>query len=147
MSICSGRDIRAISSFGYKLSLWFFRTGKMMSSWVVVCFCVERFVAVLFLSKVKILFSKRRRYVIIAIIAIRKTLADNLENGFALITHIVRTFPTNPAKRLAGIHITLRTWTNFNNCFSILRYHGHLNSTIAQNVHHSVFRSRYPRNL
>jgi uncharacterized membrane protein len=46
-----GRDIRAISSFGYKLLFWFFRTGKMMSSWVVVCFCVERFVAVLAKTK------------------------------------------------------------------------------------------------
>jgi hypothetical protein len=46
--------------------------------------------------------------------AIRKTLADNLENEFEFITHIVRTFPTNPTKRLAGIHMTLRTWTNFN---------------------------------
>jgi hypothetical protein len=42
--------------------------------------------------------------------AIRKTLADNLENEFEFITHIVRTFPTNPTKRLAGIHMTLRTW-------------------------------------
>jgi hypothetical protein len=45
---------------------------------------------------------------------IRKTLADNLENEFEFITHIVRTFPTNPTKRLAGIHMTLRTCTNFN---------------------------------
>jgi hypothetical protein len=63
-----GRDIRAISSFGCKLSIWFFRTGKMMSSWFVVCICVERFVAVLFPFKVKILFTKRRSYMIIAII-------------------------------------------------------------------------------
>jgi hypothetical protein len=55
--------IRAISSFGCKLSFWIFRTGKMMSSWFVVCICVERFVAVLFPFKVKILFMKRRRYV------------------------------------------------------------------------------------
>lgn len=46
--------------------------------------------------------------------AIRKTLADNLENEFEFITHIVRTFPANPTKRLAGIHMTLRTYTNFN---------------------------------
>jgi hypothetical protein len=119
-----------IENWKYPISFWFFRTGKMMSSWFVVCICVERFVAVLFPFKVKILFTKRRSYVIIAMNilckgwvkmtvvsenakAIRKTLADNLENEFEFITHIVRTFPNNPTKRLAGIHMTLRTWRIF----------------------------------
>ena len=46
--------------------------------------------------------------------AIRKTLADNLENEFKFITHTVRTYPTHPTKRLVGIHMTLRTCTNCN---------------------------------
>ena len=96
-----GRDIRAISSFGCKLSFWFFRTGKMMSSWVVVCFCIERFVAVLFPFKVKILFTKRRSYVIIAIILLalgifnfRWSFSSNvLNNGICVSEAIDKTDP------------------------------------------------------
>jgi hypothetical protein len=96
-----GLDIRAISSFGCKLSFWFFRTGKMMSSWFVVCICVERFVAVLFPFKVKILFTKRRSYVIIAIIFLalgifnfRWSFSSNvLNNGICVSEAIDKTDP------------------------------------------------------
>lgn len=40
-----GFDVRALSDVGCKIFFWFFRTGKMTSSWFVVCLCVERFVA------------------------------------------------------------------------------------------------------
>jgi hypothetical protein len=55
-----GRDFRAISNSGCKIYFWFFRTGKMMSSWFVVCLCVERFAAIMYPFKVKLLFTKRR---------------------------------------------------------------------------------------
>ncbi|XP_063429698.1 neuromedin-U receptor 2-like [Mytilus trossulus] len=54
-----GRDLRALSAVGCKLFFWFFRTGKMTSSWFVVYLCLERFTAVLFPFRVKIFFSKR----------------------------------------------------------------------------------------
>lgn len=54
-----GRDLRALSEDGCKLFFWFFRTGKMTSSWFVVYVCLERFTAVLFPFRVKIFFSKR----------------------------------------------------------------------------------------
>ena len=96
-----GRDIRAISSFGCKLSIWFFRTGKMMSSWFVVCICVERFVAVVFPFKVKILFTKRRSYVIIAIIFLALGIinflwsfsSNVLKNGICVSEAIDKTDP------------------------------------------------------
>ncbi|CAC5418763.1 unnamed protein product [Mytilus coruscus] len=61
-----GRDLRALSEVGCKLFFWFFRTGKMTSSWFVVYLCLERFTAVLFPFKVKIFFSKRNCLIAIA---------------------------------------------------------------------------------
>ena len=54
-----GRDVRALSNIGCKLYFWFFKNGKMTSSWFVVFLCIERFVAVQFPFKVKSLFCKR----------------------------------------------------------------------------------------
>ena len=63
-----GLDIRAISNIGCKIYFWFFRTGKMMSSWFVVCLCVERFVAIMYPLKVKLLFTKRRCQLIVCVL-------------------------------------------------------------------------------
>ncbi|KAK3092832.1 hypothetical protein FSP39_007720 [Pinctada imbricata] len=53
-----GRDIRALSQIGCKIFFLFFRTGKMTSSWFVVFLCLERFVAVWFPLKAKIIWRK-----------------------------------------------------------------------------------------
>lgn len=54
-----GQDVRALSNIGCKLYFWFFKNGKMTSSWFVVFLCIERFVAVQFPFKVKSVFCKR----------------------------------------------------------------------------------------
>ncbi|XP_022335190.2 putative G-protein coupled receptor 139 [Crassostrea virginica] len=54
-----GFDVRALSDVGCKVFFWFFRTGKMTSSWFVVCLCIERFVAVWFPLKAKIISTQK----------------------------------------------------------------------------------------
>ncbi|XP_061169025.1 C-C chemokine receptor type 5-like [Saccostrea echinata] len=54
-----GVDVRALSDVGCKVFFWFFRTGKMTSSWFVVCLCVERFIAVWFPLKAKIISTRK----------------------------------------------------------------------------------------
>lgn len=54
-----GSDVRALSDVGCKIFFWFFRTGKMTSSWFVVCLCVERFIAVWFPLKAKIISTQK----------------------------------------------------------------------------------------
>ncbi|CAC5378892.1 unnamed protein product [Mytilus coruscus] len=61
-----GRDYRALSNLGCKLYFWFFKNGKMTSSWFVVLLCAERFVAVKYPFKVKLLFCKRNCLIAIA---------------------------------------------------------------------------------
>lgn len=63
-----GRDLRALSDLGCKLYFWFFKNGKMTSSWFVVLLCLERFVAVKFPFRVKMLFCVRNN--IIAIVSV-----------------------------------------------------------------------------
>ena len=55
-----GFDLRAYSLVGCKTFFHIYRTTKMMSSWLVVLLCLERFFAVLFPLKVKIIVTKRR---------------------------------------------------------------------------------------
>ncbi|XP_062591919.1 growth hormone secretagogue receptor type 1-like [Saccostrea cucullata] len=54
-----GQDIRAIHDITCKLYIVIRRTSKMMSSWMVVGLCLERFIAVWFPMKAKYLISKR----------------------------------------------------------------------------------------
>lgn len=51
-----GFDVRVLLDVGCKIFFWFFWIGKMILLWFVVCLCVERFVVVWFLLKVKIIF-------------------------------------------------------------------------------------------
>lgn len=50
-----GRDIRALSRTGCKTFFIMFKLGKMTSSWFIVLICLERFVAVWFPLKVKLI--------------------------------------------------------------------------------------------
>ncbi|CAG2196572.1 unnamed protein product [Mytilus edulis] len=65
-----GRDYRALSKVGCKLYFWFFKNGKMTSSWFVVLLCAERFVAVKYPFRVKSLFCKRNGLIVIAAVYI-----------------------------------------------------------------------------
>ncbi|CAG2196574.1 unnamed protein product [Mytilus edulis] len=65
-----GRDYRALSKVGCKLYFWFFKNGKMTSSWFVVLLCAERFVAVKYPFRVKSLFCKRNGLIAIAAVYI-----------------------------------------------------------------------------
>lgn len=58
-----GQDYRALSAIGCKIFFWFFRTGKMTSSWFVVYLCLERFTAIKFPFRVKTIFSRRNCFV------------------------------------------------------------------------------------
>ncbi|XP_048735728.2 growth hormone secretagogue receptor type 1-like [Ostrea edulis] len=58
-----GEDVRAISDVGCKIFFWFFRTGKMTSSWFVVCLCIERFIAVWFPLKAKIISTSKSAWI------------------------------------------------------------------------------------
>lgn len=63
-----GRDYRAMSAIGCKIFFWYFRTGKMTSSWFVVYLCLERFTAIQFPFRVKTIFSKRNCFLGIAMV-------------------------------------------------------------------------------
>ena len=63
-----GTDIRsALSNVGCKIFFHIFRTSKMTSSWLVVLVCFERFVAVVFPLKAKLIINKRIIFVAIAL--------------------------------------------------------------------------------
>ncbi|KAL4228185.1 Olfactory receptor [Mactra antiquata] len=53
-----GYDARALSDFGCKAFFHIFKTGKMTSSWLIVILCFERFIAVVFPFKAKIIITK-----------------------------------------------------------------------------------------
>lgn len=53
-------DARAISPIGCKAFFWFWRTSKMTSSWFVVLVSIDRFVAVWFPLKAKIINSRKK---------------------------------------------------------------------------------------
>ena len=63
-----GMDIRAVfSDAGCKAFFHIFRTSKMTSSWLVVLVCFERFVAVVFPLKAKLIIKKRMIFPAIAL--------------------------------------------------------------------------------
>lgn len=54
-----GMDIRALSDVGCKFFFWACKTAKMSSSWLIVVICIERFIAVWFPLKAKVICTKR----------------------------------------------------------------------------------------
>ncbi|KAI0221862.1 hypothetical protein LSAT2_026885 [Lamellibrachia satsuma] len=54
-----GVDIRSFDVTGCRVYFWAYRTSKMMSSWIVVFICVERFIAVCFPLRTKNMCTKR----------------------------------------------------------------------------------------
>ena len=63
-----GTDIRsAFANLGCKIFFHIFRTSKMTSSWLVVLVCFERFVAVVFPLKAKLILKKRIIFAAIAL--------------------------------------------------------------------------------
>ncbi|XP_060552919.1 delta-type opioid receptor-like [Ruditapes philippinarum] len=71
-------DVRAFSDIGCKIFYIFYHTSKMTSSWFIVFLCIERFVAVKFPLKVKIIITEMRIKVYIIVVYLTMT-------GFAII--------------------------------------------------------------
>ena len=57
-----GTDYRAFNQAGCIAFFWAFRTSKLVSSWIVVLICIERFIAVCIPLRSKTLCSKRMAY-------------------------------------------------------------------------------------
>ncbi len=57
-----GTDYRAFDQVGCIAFFWAFRTSKLVSSWMVVLICIERFIAVCVPLRSKTLCSKRMAY-------------------------------------------------------------------------------------
>ncbi|XP_033759091.1 growth hormone secretagogue receptor type 1-like [Pecten maximus] len=55
----TGIDLRALSDIGCKIYFFLFRTSKMTSSWFVVLLCIERFIAVWFPFRAKVICTQR----------------------------------------------------------------------------------------
>ncbi|XP_021348429.1 allatostatin-A receptor-like [Mizuhopecten yessoensis] len=65
-----GLDVRALSESGCKAFFCFFRSAKMTSSWFVVFISLERFFAVWFPLKIKVISTKKNAYIAIACVHI-----------------------------------------------------------------------------
>ncbi|XP_060066505.1 allatostatin-A receptor-like [Ylistrum balloti] len=65
-----GVDVRALSDWGCKAFFCFFRSAKMTSSWFVVFISFERFFAVWFPLKIKVISTKRNAYIAISCVYI-----------------------------------------------------------------------------
>lgn len=61
-----GRDIRTFHESGCKLFFVMYRVGKISASWFIVLVAVERFLAVVFPLKAKVLLHKKIIYIAIA---------------------------------------------------------------------------------
>ena len=64
------RDIRVLSTFGCKLYFVMYRVGKMSASWFIVLVAVERFLAVMFPLKAKLVLQKKTIAASIAVVYI-----------------------------------------------------------------------------
>ncbi|KAI0222981.1 hypothetical protein LSAT2_025767, partial [Lamellibrachia satsuma] len=60
-------DVRSFDVTGCRVFFWAYRTSKMLSSWIVVFICVERFIAVCFPLRSKTICKKRMVYMSIAV--------------------------------------------------------------------------------
>ena len=54
-----GVEVRSFDVTGCRVFFWAYRTSKMLSSWIVVFICVERFIAVCFPLRTKTMCTKR----------------------------------------------------------------------------------------
>ncbi|OWF40664.1 C-C chemokine receptor type 1-like [Mizuhopecten yessoensis] len=66
----TGVDLRALSDAGCKIYFVMFKTGKMTSSWFVVLLCFERFVAVWFPLRAKMICTQRNTILSIVMVYI-----------------------------------------------------------------------------
>ncbi|XP_069114832.1 uncharacterized protein [Argopecten irradians] len=64
----TGLDLRALSDIGCKIYFFLFRSSKMTSSWFVVLLCVERFIAVWFPFRAKIICTQRNTLLSIGLV-------------------------------------------------------------------------------
>ena len=62
-----GVDVRSFDVIGCRVFFWAYRTSKMMSSWIVVFICIERFIAACFPLRTKTICTKRIAYASIAV--------------------------------------------------------------------------------
>ena len=112
-----GSDVRSLSSIGCKLYYVIRRTSKMSSSWFVVYLCFEKFMAVWYPLKVKLIITKRLvlGYVLVvvaiflAITGYWSYASDVDENGRCQPDLYSRTNPDSVTtwKRMLGIGVTL----------------------------------------
>ena len=80
-----GQDIRSLSEIGCKLYYWVLKTGKMTSSWLVVCISLERLFAIKFPFMVKRWFSKRNTSIIICMLYL---IIGGFNAGYSYCTNI-----------------------------------------------------------
>ena len=112
-----GSDVRSLSSIGCKLYYVIRRTSKMSSSWFVVYLCFEKFMAVWYPLKVKLIITKRLvlGYVLVvvaiflAITGYWSYASDVDENGRCQPDLYNRTNPDSVTawKRMLGVGVTL----------------------------------------
>lgn len=88
-----GFDLRTFSAVGCKFYFWIHKTGKMASSWFVVCVALERLVAVKLPFKVKYWFSKQYTLVTIMIVT---GIIGGFNVGYAYYTEIDENGICNP---------------------------------------------------
>ena len=95
-----GVDVRSIDVTGCRVFFWAYRTSKMMSSWIVVFICIERFIAVCFPLRTKTIYTKRIAYASVAVTllifggaynALRVLLDTSIVQGFCVSNSIHRT--------------------------------------------------------
>lgn len=88
-----GSDPRSLSEVGCKLYFWLHKTGKMTSSWLVVCLCLERLAAVKFPFQVKLWFTKHHMLTCIFILYI---VIGGFNAGYSYFTTIDENGICNP---------------------------------------------------
>lgn len=100
-----GQDVRALSVTSCKLFFVMYRTGKMTASWMIVLVAIERFVAVLFPLKAKLLLQKWTvltaigfMYIFILIITGSWTFSTNIKDS--------RCLPDVPTVEQKSLHKT-----------------------------------------
>ena len=81
----TGVDILSLSTIGCKVYYWLYRTGKFISSWLVVFLAMERLAAVRYPFSVKRLFSNRNSFIAIMVLLI---VISSFNGGFSYYSDI-----------------------------------------------------------